>query len=158
MSGRGALREETSAGAEGLDDWVRAYREARRIGNAGALAELFTPRARYRTAASPDPVQGGDRIGEHVTRLEEGWQTVDCSIDVLAVGEEQAVVRWRSRLHREVAATVEVDGVGQIPLRGGGQAEVRVDGLYLVRLGAGGRCWELVEWEHRWRVPVSCGS
>ncbi len=116
---------ETGLSRRAVESWVAGYERAWRSAGTGGLGEIFEPGAVYRMSPYEDPASGLEEIAALWEREREGPdEEFAISHEVVAVEGETAVVR------------VEVS-------YGDGRA---YRDLWVIRLGAGGRCREFEEW------------
>ncbi|MFC8600648.1 YybH family protein [Isoptericola sp. NPDC057191] len=81
---------------EAVAHWVAAYERAWRDADADAVAQLFTPEARYaRSPYDPEVLVGHDAIREFWTVDEDATFTMTAAL--LAVDDDVAVVRLEVR-------------------------------------------------------------
>lgn len=110
---------------EDVEDWVAAYERAWRTEGTEALAGLFAEDASYRMSPYAEAARGLDSIAELWEREREGAdEDFEIGHELVAVDGDTAVVRV------EVAYATG--------------AEYR--DLWVLRLGADGRCADFEEW------------
>ncbi len=108
-----------------VESWVAGYEQAWRSAGTGSLGELFEEGAVYRMSPYGEPATGLEQIAALWEREREGPdEEFAMTREVVAVEGETAVVR------------VEVSY--------GDGGEYR--DLWVIRLGADGRCREFEEW------------
>lgn len=118
-----------------IEAWVAAYERAWRTPGAEALAELFADDAIYRMSPYAQPARGLAAIGELWERERQAPdEAFELQHEVVAVEGDTAVVR------------VEVHYGEPQP------AEYR--DLWIVRLGADGRCRAFEEWPYWPGQPI----
>jgi ketosteroid isomerase-like protein len=113
-------------------DWLDAYKRAWETRDPEAAANLFTANATYQETPFEDPVRGREGIRDYwsdVTRYQEG---IEFSYEVLATTETGGIAHWRSGFTRLTS-----------------NSAVELDGIFLVKLDADGKCTEFREWWHR---------
>jgi ketosteroid isomerase-like protein len=115
-----------------FESWLDAYKRAWETRDPEAAANLFTEGATYQETPFEDPVRGREGIRDYwsdVTRYQEG---IEFSYEVLATTETDGIAHWRSGFTRLISNTA-----------------IELDGIFLVKLDADGRCTEFREWWHR---------
>jgi ketosteroid isomerase-like protein len=113
-------------------DWLDAYKRAWETRDPEAAANLFTANANYHETPFEDPVRGREGIRDYwsdVTRYQEG---IEFSYEVLAITETGGIAHWHSGFTRLTS-----------------NSAVELDGIFLVKLDADGKCTEFREWWHR---------
>jgi uncharacterized protein (TIGR02246 family) len=113
-------------------DWLDAYKQAWETRDPEAAANLFSEDATYHETPFEDPMRGRQGIRDYwsdVTRYQEG---IEFSYEVLAITETGGIVHWRSGFTRLTT-----------------NSAVELDGIFLVKLDADGKCTEFREWWHR---------
>ena len=110
-------------------NWVERYEEAWRSPGVDALGGLFSEDARYRTAPFEEPFEGIDAIGAMWEReRREPDEAFEMRFDLVAVEGDV--------------------GVARVDVRYGPPNEQRYLDLWVIRLGADGRCTDFEEWPH----------
>ena len=119
-----------SVDAETFGSWLDAYGRAWETGDPEAAAELFTDDAAYHETPFDEPMRGRAEISEYWSDVPRFQEDIRFSYEVLAASE--GVAHWSADFLRLPART-----------------PVRLDGILLAKLDAGGRCTEFREWWHR---------
>jgi hypothetical protein len=113
------------AGRAEIDAWIAAYERAWRTAGTETLAVLFDERASYRMSPYEEPTRGLEAIAALWEREREGPdEGFEMSHEVVAVEDDVGVVRVDVSYERGT--------------------EYR--DLWLIHLGADGRCIEFEEW------------
>ena len=119
-----------SVDAETFGSWLDAYGRAWETGDPEAAAELFTDDAAYHETPFDEPMRGRAEISEYWSDVPRFQEDIRFSYEVLAASE--GIAHWSADFLRLPART-----------------PVRLDGILLAKLDAGGRCTEFREWWHR---------
>jgi ketosteroid isomerase-like protein len=115
-----------------FENWLDAYRRAWESRDPEAAADLFTADANYYETPFAAPARGSEGIRgywSHATRYQEA---IEFAYEVLATTENAGIAHWRSRFTRLTS-----------------NSAVELDGIFLVKLDADGRCAEFREWWHK---------
>jgi uncharacterized protein (TIGR02246 family) len=115
-----------------FEGWLSAYKRAWETRDPEAAANLFTENATYHETPFEDPVRGREGIRDYwsdVTRYQTG---IEFSYEILATTETGGIAHWHSAFTRLTS-----------------DSAVELDGVFLVKLDADGRCTEFREWWHR---------
>ena len=115
-----------------FESWLDAYKRAWETRDPEVAASLFTAKATYQETPFEDPVRGREGIRDYwwdVTRYQEG---IEFSYEVLATTETVGIAHWHSGFTRLTS-----------------NSAVELDGIFLVKLDADGKCTEFREWWHR---------
>ena len=124
---------------EDLALWVEGYERAWRSPGTDALAELFAPDARYSPGPYADPVVGLDALAAFWEREREG-------------PDERFTLQW------EVVALDGEVAVLRVEVHYKDPVEVEYRDLWIVRLGADGRCTSFEEWPFSPGQPSSASA
>jgi SnoaL-like domain len=125
--------------AEDLARWIEGYERAWRSPGTDALAELFAPEATYSPGPYEQTIVGLDALAAL-------WERQRVSAD------ERFAMSWES---------VAIDGdvaVVRVEVRYEDPVEQEYRDLWIVRLGADGRCVAFEEWPFWPGQPLSAGS
>jgi ketosteroid isomerase-like protein len=115
-----------------FENWLDAYKRAWEDRDPEAAADLFTADANYYETPFEAPARGREGIRGYwsdATRHQEG---IEFSYEVLATTETGGIARWRCQFTRLTS-----------------DSTVELDGIFLVKLVAEGKCTEFREWWHR---------
>ena len=115
-----------------FESWLDAYKRAWETRDPEAAADIFTMDATYHETPFEEPVRGREGIRNYwsdATRYQEG---IEFSYEILAITETSGIAHWRSGFTRLTS-----------------NSAVELDGIFLVRLDADGKCTEFREWWHR---------
>ena len=115
-----------------FESWLDTYKRAWETRDPEAAADLFTADADYYERPFEAPARGREGIRDYwsdATRYQEG---VEFSSEVLATTATGGIAHWHCRFTRLTSNSV-----------------VELDGIFLVRLDADGKCTEFREWWHK---------
>ena len=115
-----------------FEHWLDAYKWAWEDRNPEAAADLFTADAAYHETPFEAPARGREGILDYwsdATRYQEG---IEFSHEVLAATEDTGIAHWHCRFTRLTS-----------------NSAVELDGIFLVKLDANGKCIEFREWWHK---------
>jgi len=112
-----------------IEKWLNAYGRAWETRDAHAVGELFTEDATYRETPFVEPMRGRAAIREYWDRAVGPQEQIHFGYEILAIGENLAIARWWASFVR-------------IPT----QAQVKLDGIFLLTFAPGKLCRELKEW------------
>ena len=124
--------------AAALDRWLGAYKRAWEDRDPVAAADLFTADATYRETPFDEPSRGRDGIFEYWSDVPRTQRGISFSYEILATTENGGVAHWRASFLRLPA-----------------DDPVELDGIFLVKLDADGRCTEFREWWHKQEEKAS---
>lgn len=111
-----------------MEKYGRAWRDR----NPQTAADLFTDDGTYQVTPFLKPMRGRSGIFEYWSEVARTEENIQFGYEVLAVTSEAGIARWW-------ASFVIV------PQR----LETELDGIFLISLGADGRCQSLWEWWHK---------
>ena len=109
--------------------WVEEYGRAWREKDAGAVVELFTEDAEYRSSPFREPNVGSDGIHDYWTRATSTQEDADVRMGTPIVAGDRVVVEWWTTM------------------RDGGEV-ITLPGCLLLRFAPDGRCAALREYWH----------
>jgi hypothetical protein len=115
-----------------FEDWLEAYKQAWEGTDPEAAADLFTADANYYETPFEAPARGREGIRRYwsdATRYQEG---VEFYYYVLATTENIGIAHWHTEFTRLTS-----------------NSAIELDGIFLVKLDADGRCTEFSEWWHK---------
>ncbi len=115
-----------------LEAWLDAYGQAWETRDPQAAADLFTEEATYRETPFDEPLQGREEISGYWSGVPRSQSDISFSYEILAITEEEGIAHWNANYTR-------------LPT----DAPVKLDGVFLVKLDANGRCTEFREWWHK---------
>ncbi len=121
-----------------FESWLDAYKRAWEARDPEAAADLFTEDATYHETPFDEPSRGHEGIYEYWSDVPRTQRNVRFSYEILATTEGGGVAHWRANFVRLPA-----------------NAPVVLDGIFLVKLNADGRCAEFREWWHKREEKVS---
>jgi hypothetical protein len=124
---------------EDVARWVQGYERAWRSPGTEALTELFTPDARYSPGPYVDPIVGLHGLAAFWERQREG-------------PDERFTLEWELVALDGEVAVLRVEVHYEDP----GGSEYR--DLWIVRLGADGRCTSFEEWPFWPGQPLSASA
>ena len=112
--------------------WLGAYGRAWEEQDAdGAAAD-----ATYHEVPFDEPMPGREAIHRYWSEGAAAQEGVKFGAEVIAVSGDIGVARWRASFVRSASG-----------------ARVKLDGIFVVRMGSDGRCTEFQEWWHREEKP-----
>jgi ketosteroid isomerase-like protein len=114
-----------------FDSWLQAYGSAWENKDPAAAAGLFSEDATYRETPFDEPAHGREAIAEYWARVTAGQEGIRFGHEVLMVADDMGIARWWASF---------------LSIRSGNHVEV--DGIFVIRMDAGGRCEEFREWWH----------
>ena len=112
--------------------WLDAYGCAWETRDPEAAVRLFTREATYHETPFDEPVRGHTEILEYWSEGARSQEDVHFSYEILAVTEREGIAHWRANFRR-------------VPSR----TQVKLDGIFLVKLDADGLCTAFREWWHK---------
>ena len=113
-------------------DWLDAYKRAWETRDPEAAANLFTANAAYHETPFDEPSRGQEGILEYWSGVTRTQEAIEFSYEILATAEAVGIAHWRSEFT-------------SLPSR----SAVDLDGIFLVKLDADGKCTEFREWWHK---------
>jgi hypothetical protein len=111
--------------------WLDAYGRAWETRDQDAAAGLFTRAATYHETPCDEPARGHAEILEYWSEGTRSQEDIHFSYETLAVKENEGIAHWRANFRRVSS-----------------KAQVKLDGIFLVKLNADGLCEEFREWWH----------
>jgi ketosteroid isomerase-like protein len=114
-----------------LEKWLAGYERAWESRDAARAAELFTPNASYHEMPFEAPKAGQAGIREYWASVTADQRDIDFKSQVISVTGQTGVAHW--------SATFTAPSTG---------ARVELDGVFVLKFDADGRCSELREWWH----------
>lgn len=114
-----------------FDSWLQAYGRAWETRDPAAAADLFSEDATYRETPFDEPARGREAISEYWARVTAEQEGIRLGHEILMVADGTGIARWRASFLR---------------IRSG--SPVELDGIFVVRMDARGRCEEFREWWH----------
>jgi len=117
---------------ETFGSWLDAYGHAWETRDPEAAVRLFTREATYHETPFDEPARGYAEILEYWSEGARSQEDVHFSHEILAVTEHEGIARWRANFTRVPSG-----------------AQVKLDGIFLVKLDADGLCTEFREWWHK---------
>jgi len=116
--------------SESLRAWLEAYGRAWETRDPEAVRRLFAEGATYQETPFTQPLRGRDAIQQYWSQVVAiAQEQIRFGCEVLAVAEDSAIVHWW-------ASFVRIQS----------QAQVSLDGIFLLTFNTEGRCRELREW------------
>ena len=114
-----------------FDSWLRAYGRAWETRDPSAAAELFTEDATYQETPFDEPARGREAIAKYWSRVTAGQEGVRFGHEILAMADDVGIARWWASFESVRSDTA-----------------VELDGIFVIRMDADGRCEEFREWWH----------
>ena len=121
-----------------LDRWLGAYKRAWEDRDPVAAADLFAADAAYHETPFDEPSRGRNGIFEYWSDVPRTQRGICFSYEILATTENGGVAHWRASF-----LGLPADN------------PVELDGIFLVKLDADGRCTEYREWWHKQEEKAS---
>ncbi len=112
--------------------WLDAYGRAWETRDPEAAVRLFTREATYHETPFDEPARGHAEILEYWSEGARSQEDIHFSYETLAVKENEGIARWRASFRRVSS-----------------KAQVKLDGIFLVKLDADGLCTAFREWWHK---------
>ena len=112
--------------------WLDAYKWAWESRDPEAAANLFTANATYHETPFDEPLRGREGILDYWSDVTRTQEAIEFSYEVLATAEAGGIAHWRSEFTSLPSGSV-----------------VDLDGVFLVKLDADGKCTEFREWWHK---------
>lgn len=120
-----------------FESWLEGYKRAWETRDPQAAADLFTEDALYHETPFGEPARGREGIREYWTENpQRSQEDVRFAYGVLAVEGERGIAHWTSNFTKLPSGD-----------------RVALDGIFVIKLDAAGRCTELREWWHEKKVP-----
>ncbi len=113
-------------------DWLDAYKRAWETRDQEAAANLFTANATYHETPFDEPARGREGILDCWSVVTRTQEAIEFSYEVIATTEAGGIAHWRSEFT-------------SLPSR----SAIALDGIFLVKLDADGKCTEFREWWHK---------
>ena len=124
---RDAAMDETA-----FKHWLDKYRQAWENRNPEAAAELYTEEGSYQVTPFVEPLRGREEIRKYWAEVARTEQDISFWYEILSVGEGFGVAHWR--------ASFEITPQ---------ELRTNLDGIFLIKLDATGKCTSLQEWWHK---------
>jgi uncharacterized protein (TIGR02246 family) len=112
--------------------WLDKYGEAWKNRDPQAAAELYAQDGSYQVTPFVEPLRGREEIRKYWGEVARTEQDVSFWYEILSVGEEFGIAHWR--------ASFEITPQ---------ELRTQLDGIFLIKLDASGRCRSLREWWHK---------
>jgi hypothetical protein len=114
-----------------LEKWLSGYEHAWESRDPARAAELFTANASYHEMPFDAPKAGQAGIREYWSSVTADQRDIDFKSEIIGVSGQTGVAHW--------SATFTAASTG---------ARVELDGIFVLKFDANGRCSELREWWH----------
>ncbi len=114
-----------------FESWLDAYGHAWETRDSQAAAALFTEDATYQETPFSTPMRGRSAIHQYWSDATGSQDQIGFGYDVLAVTSDLGIARWW-------ASFADIQS----------QAQVKLDGIFVIAMGADNRCRDLREWWH----------
>ena len=115
-----------------FESWLEKYGNAWRSRNPRAAADLFTDEGTYQVTPFVEPMRGRAAIYEYWSHVAETERDIQFGYEVLALTPDAGLARWWASF-----------------LIAPQRLQTKLDGIFLISLGADGRCQSLREWWHK---------
>ena len=120
-----------------FQEWMDRYGKASENQDANAVAELFTPNAKYYETPFDDPMVGREAIYQYWSEASQDLKDVRFSYEILAVKGNLGIALWQGNF---------------VNLKSGNQ--VALDGVFLVEFEEPGQCCIFREWWHSRNIAM----
>jgi ketosteroid isomerase-like protein len=117
---------------EQLEDWLRAYGAAWENRDAKAAERLFSADASYYETPFGPPARGHGGVEEYWTAATQNQSNISFSWEIIGLADDVGFVRWQATFTRLTS-----------------NAEVALDGVFLLKFNNDGLCESLREWWHK---------
>jgi SnoaL-like domain len=121
-----------------FERWLEAYGRAWESRDPEAATDLFAEHATYHETPFDEPCRGRDEIFEYWSDVPRSQENVSFSCEILATTDDVGIAHWSASFVRVQA-----------------KDPVKLDGVFLVKLGTDGRCTEFREWWHKQEEKAS---
>ena len=115
-----------------FESWLEAYGRAWRNRDAQAAADLYADDGTYQVTPFVEAMRGRRAIFNYWSNVAQTQRDIEFGYEILAVTKETGIARWRASF------VIVPQGL-----------QTRLDGIFLISLGADGRCRSLREWWHK---------
>jgi len=112
--------------------WLDAYGRAWQDRDPQAAAQLYAEDGSYQVTPFLPPMKGREAIRDYWVEVTQTEKDITFSYEILTVTENFGVAHWRASFER-------------IPPG----LNTRLDGIFVIRLDANGKCMALREWWHK---------
>jgi len=112
--------------------WLDAYGRAWENRDPRAAAELYAEDGTYQVTPFLDPMRGHQSILDYWTEVAKTENRISFRYDVLALSEELGIAHWQATFIRTPPGLA-----------------TKLDGIFVIRLNAEGKCTSLREWWHK---------
>jgi hypothetical protein len=115
-----------------FQQWLDAYRSAWCSRNPSAAAALYATDGTYQVTPFLEPLRGSQAILDYWTELTRTEENISFAYEILTVTEQFGIAHWHASF---------VHTPPGLP--------TKLDGIFLIRLNAEGKCTSLREWWHK---------
>lgn len=112
--------------------WLDAYARAWQERDPHAAAELYAEDGTYQVTPFLQPMEGRKSIRDYWDEVARTEKDITFSYEILAIKEQFGITHWRASFER-------------IPPG----LKTKLDGIFVIRLDASGKCTSLREWWHK---------
>lgn len=112
--------------------WLDAYGHAWENRNPEAATALFTESGTYQVTPFLEPMRGRKAIFEYWSEVARTQENIRFGYEILVANRECNIARWSASF------VIVPPGL-----------QTQLDGIFLISLGAQGRCKSLQEWWHK---------
>ena len=115
-----------------FQQWLDAYGSAWRTRNPQAAVALYTDDGTYQVTPFLEPLHGRQAILDYWTEITRTAENISFAYEILTVTERFGITHWRASFVRTPPG---------LP--------TKLDGIFVIRLNAEGKCTSLREWWHK---------
>ena len=112
--------------------WLEAYGRAWQERDPQAAAELYAENGTYQVTPFLQPLQGHEPIRDYWDEVARTEKDITFSYEILAIQEQFGIAHWRASFERTPPGL-----------------KTKLDGIFVIRLDANGKCTSLREWWHK---------
>ena len=123
---------------EALKSWLEAYGRAWETQDPELAASLFRADATYHEVPFDEPMLGRDAIRAYWQEGADAQEQITFGSEVIVAHADAGVARWWASFVRRASGN-----------------RVQLDGVFILRFDADGRCSSLREWWHRREEPLA---
>ena len=112
--------------------WLDAYGRAWRERDPQAATELYAEDGTYQVTPFLQPLEGREPIRDYWDEVARTEKDITFSYEILAIQEQFGIAHWRASFERTPPGL-----------------KTKLDGIFVIRLDANGKCTSLREWWHK---------
>jgi ketosteroid isomerase-like protein len=115
-----------------FQQWLDAYGSAWQTRNPQAAVALYTDDGTYQVTPFLEPLRGSQAILDYWTEITRTVENISFAYEILTVTEQFGIAHWQASFVRTPRG---------LP--------TKLDGIFVIRLNAEGKCTSLREWWHK---------